>query len=144
MVLSGVLKAVSAIFVFVIVCKSYESGSAANKELVTRLEDRMPSSFPPLDMVNRTVKTELLLNQILGLNEKRGTLTVRFYVSNVYVSPSVSWNTTQFEGVDRLIVPSGLIWVPNFGESSWLHKMKTNLKKAIHFFGHLFSNYGSN
>ena len=104
------------VFVFAMNCKANRSGADVNEQLLTRLKTNLTSTFPPLDMVNKTVQTELIIVQILGVNEKKGTLTLRLYLNYIYLSPSAAWNITEFQGVDRLKIPSGLLWVPDFGE----------------------------
>ncbi|XP_055335166.1 acetylcholine receptor subunit alpha-like 1 isoform X2 [Paramacrobiotus metropolitanus] len=60
-----------------------------------------------------TVKMGLRLSQLIDVDEKNQIMTVNVWVRQEWNDSKLKWNPREYGGVERLYVPSTMIWLPD-------------------------------
>ncbi|OQV13811.1 Acetylcholine receptor subunit beta-like 2 [Hypsibius exemplaris] len=60
-----------------------------------------------------TVKMGLRLSQLIDVDEKNQIMTVNVWVRQEWNDTKLKWNPKEYGGVERLYVPSTMIWLPD-------------------------------
>ena len=58
------------------------------------------------------VDVGVIIAAVLNIDDVQQTMTSSTYMSVSWVDPSLSWNTSEHEGVERLIMPVEAVWTP--------------------------------
>ena len=58
------------------------------------------------------VDVQVVISAVLNIDDVQQTMTSSTYMSVSWVDPSLSWNTSEHEGVQRLIMPVEAVWTP--------------------------------
>ncbi|XP_014325770.1 5-hydroxytryptamine receptor 3A-like [Xiphophorus maculatus] len=59
------------------------------------------------------VQLEITLGGILDVNEKLQTVTIHIYVEMHWTNEYLTWNSSEFCGINLLTIPVSMIWVPD-------------------------------
>ncbi|XP_075256847.1 neuronal acetylcholine receptor subunit beta-3-like isoform X2 [Convolutriloba macropyga] len=89
---------------------NYTNGVQHEQNILEHLSRVLPQSFPPDDLLNKSVFVFADLNQISEVNEKEGYLTVQLWVYAFYYSPSAYWNTSETGWHYFVTVPTDTYW----------------------------------
>ncbi|GAU97758.1 hypothetical protein RvY_08998 [Ramazzottius varieornatus] len=93
-------------------------GAYANTD-AKRLYDDLLSSYNKLirpvgnNTERLTVKMGLRLSQLIDVDEKNQIMTVNVWVRQEWNDTKLKWNPKEYGGVERLYVPSTMIWLPD-------------------------------
>ena len=92
----------------------YESPNGADqvRKLYTMFLENFSEMSPPLDMENKTVYVYFDLHQILDVDEKEGSLSLRATFTTMYKSDHAVWNPDDLNGTTSVLVPLGTFWKP--------------------------------
>ncbi|KAM3876684.1 neuronal acetylcholine receptor subunit beta-4 [Diretmus argenteus] len=67
--------------------------------------------------VNRTervtVKLQVSLAQLISVNEREQIMTTNVWLTQDWVDYRLSWDPSEYEGIDKLRIPSRHIWLPD-------------------------------
>ncbi|XP_075907526.1 neuronal acetylcholine receptor subunit beta-4 [Nelusetta ayraudi] len=67
--------------------------------------------------VNRTervpVKLQVSLAQLISVNEREQIMTTNVWLTQHWVDYRLSWDPAKYEGIDKLRIPSRLVWLPD-------------------------------
>ncbi|XP_037544611.1 5-hydroxytryptamine receptor 3A-like [Nematolebias whitei] len=58
------------------------------------------------------VKLDMLVYGILGLDEKSQTVTSHIWMSKYWTNDFLTWNSSDFCGIDELFIPKSMLWIP--------------------------------
>ncbi|XP_049900339.1 neuronal acetylcholine receptor subunit beta-4 [Epinephelus moara] len=103
-----------AYFFSVIHCSSCAD---SEERLMNRLlgKDRYNPLIRPA--VNRTervpVKLQVSLAQLISVNEREQIMTTNVWLTQHWVDYRLSWDPAEYEGIDKLRIPSRHIWLPD-------------------------------
>ncbi|XP_016533454.1 5-hydroxytryptamine receptor 3A-like [Poecilia formosa] len=59
------------------------------------------------------VQLEMILGGILDVDEKLQTATIHIYVKMCWINEHLTWNSSEFCGINMLTIPVSMIWVPD-------------------------------
>nr|2BG9_E Chain E, ACETYLCHOLINE RECEPTOR PROTEIN, GAMMA CHAIN [Torpedo marmorata] len=59
------------------------------------------------------VTLKLTLTNLISLNEKEEALTTNVWIEIQWNDYRLSWNTSEYEGIDLVRIPSELLWLPD-------------------------------
>ncbi|XP_054908153.1 5-hydroxytryptamine receptor 3A-like [Poeciliopsis prolifica] len=59
------------------------------------------------------VQLEMILDSILDVDEKLQTVTIHIYVRMYWINEHLTWNSSEFCGINILNIPVSMIWVPD-------------------------------
>ena len=90
---------------------NYANGVDYEVKLLRKLENVLPKSLPPSDMLDRTIRVFVDINQISDVNEKDGYLTIQLWIYCAYGSPSAAWDPLEFGNTTEITVPQSTFWV---------------------------------
>lgn len=73
-----------------------------------------PLIRPAVNRTERvTVKLQVSLAQLISVNEREQIMTTNVWLTQHWVDYRLSWNPSQYEGIDKLRIPSRHIWLPD-------------------------------
>ena len=98
-----------------VVLGATRNGVTEEEELMASLKESLPKYRPPEDMALNTVLLYVDLYQILDVDEKNGVITVKLWLYTFYFSESARWNSSDYGGLDTLLVPAKTFWTPDVG-----------------------------
>ncbi|XP_072113336.1 acetylcholine receptor subunit epsilon [Mobula birostris] len=91
------------------------AGSRNEEKLIHHLLDNYNKRIRPAktdgDIINVTLK--LTLTNLISLNEKEEVLTTNVWVEIQWNDYRMSWNKSEYDGIDLMRVPSTLVWLPD-------------------------------
>ncbi|XP_041365994.1 neuronal acetylcholine receptor subunit alpha-7-like [Gigantopelta aegis] len=56
---------------------------------------------------------DMSLRQIIELNEPKQTLSTNVWLRMYWSDNRLTWNSSEFSGIEKIILPSTLIWIPD-------------------------------
>ncbi|XP_024862394.1 5-hydroxytryptamine receptor 3A-like isoform X2 [Kryptolebias marmoratus] len=59
------------------------------------------------------VKVDMVLYGILGLDEKSQTVTSHIWITKYWMNDFLTWNSSDFCGIDELFLPRSMLWIPD-------------------------------
>ncbi|XP_063720313.1 neuronal acetylcholine receptor subunit alpha-7-like [Symsagittifera roscoffensis] len=91
------------------------NGVEGEQRLMKKLKSSIPTMWPPVDMVNRTVFIYVDLFKIQEVDEKNGMWVGKFFIYVYYYSPSAQWNKSEYNNgtVESFLLPKGTLWMPD-------------------------------
>ncbi|KAM8763049.1 neuronal acetylcholine receptor subunit beta-4 isoform 1-T1 [Acanthopagrus schlegelii] len=73
-----------------------------------------PLIRPAVNRTERvTVKLQVSLAQLISVNEREQIMTTNVWLTQHWVDYRLSWNPAEYEGIDKLRIPSRHIWLPD-------------------------------
>ncbi|XP_037544519.1 5-hydroxytryptamine receptor 3A [Nematolebias whitei] len=58
------------------------------------------------------VQMDMLVYSILGVDEKFQTVTCHIQINTYWTNEFLSWNASEFCGIDMLTLPRSMLWIP--------------------------------
>ncbi|XP_075433805.1 LOW QUALITY PROTEIN: acetylcholine receptor subunit epsilon [Ascaphus truei] len=97
---------------FPLVCWSLANEEARLiKDLFSTYDVKSRPSRSADDVIG--VKLKLTLTNLISLNEKEETLTTNVWLQLEWVDYRLSWNVTQYDGIEILRIPFHMVWLPD-------------------------------
>ncbi|XP_036004251.1 5-hydroxytryptamine receptor 3A-like [Fundulus heteroclitus] len=59
------------------------------------------------------VQLDMILNGILDVNEKFQTVTNHIWINMFWINEFLTWNSSEFCGMNMLTIPSSMLWIPD-------------------------------
>uniref|UniRef100_A0A3P8VWM7 Cholinergic receptor nicotinic beta 4 subunit n=1 Tax=Cynoglossus semilaevis TaxID=244447 RepID=A0A3P8VWM7_CYNSE len=73
-----------------------------------------PLIRPAVNRTERvTVKLQVSLAQLISVNEREQIMTTNVWLTQHWVDYRLSWDPAQYEGIDKLRIPSRHVWLPD-------------------------------
>ena len=86
------------------------------QNLFNNITQKFSRFVPPLSLKDNLVKIYSELFQILEVDEKGGTITLKLVNVYIYQSEEAKWNPDEHHGVNVFDVPLGTFWKPNISK----------------------------
>ncbi|XP_046457956.1 acetylcholine receptor subunit alpha-L1-like isoform X1 [Daphnia pulex] len=87
-----------------------------------------------------TVRLGLHLSQLIDLDLKNQILTTNVWVEHDWMDSKLNWEPDEYGGVEQLIVPSELLWLPDillYNNADGEYVVTTMTKAILHYDGHV-------
>ncbi|XP_064169107.1 neuronal acetylcholine receptor subunit beta-4-like isoform X2 [Anguilla rostrata] len=69
---------------------------------------------PAINRAERvTIRLQVSLAQLISLNEREQVMTTNAWLTQHWVDYRLSWDPSQYEGIEKLYIPSRNIWLPD-------------------------------
>ncbi len=59
------------------------------------------------------INISITLANVIGIDEKRQSLTTLLWIHTEWMDPFLSWNKTDFPGISHFVIPANKIWTPD-------------------------------
>ncbi|XP_078389880.1 acetylcholine receptor subunit epsilon isoform X1 [Cetorhinus maximus] len=103
-----------ALTLLLILCLVLEARSNIEEKLLNNLMANYDKRIRPAkfygDIINVTLK--LTLTNLISLNEKEETLATNVWIEIQWQDYRLSWNTSNYSGIDLVRIPSCMVWLP--------------------------------
>ncbi|KAM6980016.1 neuronal acetylcholine receptor subunit beta-4 [Aplochiton taeniatus] len=95
--------------------------------------------------INRTervvVKLQVSLAQLISVNEREQIMTTNVWLTQHWVDYRLSWDPSQYEGIDKLRIPSRHIWLPDivlYNNADGTYEVTVFTNAIVQFNGSVF------
>ncbi|XP_032872204.1 acetylcholine receptor subunit gamma-like [Amblyraja radiata] len=104
-----------ALLLLLLLCLVSEASSNLEGKLFESLLANYDKRIRPAENLGdiNDVTLKLTLTNLISLNEKEEVLTTNVWFELQWVDYRLSWNESEYEGIDLLRIPSGLLWLPD-------------------------------
>ncbi|XP_036399304.1 neuronal acetylcholine receptor subunit beta-4-like [Megalops cyprinoides] len=124
-----------------------QSGSCADSEerLMNWLlgKDRYNKLIRPA--INRTervtVKLQVSLAQLISVNEREQIMTTNVWLTQHWIDYRLSWDPSEYDGIDKLRIPSRHIWLPDivlYNNADGTYEVTVFTNAIVQFNGSIF------
>lgn len=132
---------VTTLFISVVVIRPSEANPDA-KRLYDDLLSHYNRLIRPVSNNSEvvTVRLGLHLSQLIDLDLKNQILTTNVWVEHDWMDSKLNWDPDEYGGVEQLIVPSELLWLPDillYNNADGEYVVTTMTKAILHFDGHV-------
>uniref|UniRef100_A0A665X1X9 Cholinergic receptor, nicotinic, beta 4 (neuronal) n=1 Tax=Echeneis naucrates TaxID=173247 RepID=A0A665X1X9_ECHNA len=101
-------------FFFFAVCSCSADSEERLMNWLLGKERYNPLIRPAVNRTERvTVKLQVSLAQLISVNEREQIMTTNVWLTQHWVDYRLSWDPDQYEGIDKLRIPSRHIWLPD-------------------------------
>ena len=106
------LRSLEIFVIFSLICGTFgfKSRDEEQKFVADLLNKTTLSSVPRKDLA---VIFSVALYQLMEINEKHGTATMRIWLMVAYHLPEIQWNPLDVDGVDLIYLPPDSVWIPD-------------------------------
>ncbi|XP_043539370.1 acetylcholine receptor subunit epsilon isoform X2 [Chiloscyllium plagiosum] len=103
-----------ALTLLLILCLVLEARSNEEEKLLNVLFDNYDARIRPArfygDVIDVTLK--LTLTNLISLKEKEETLTTNVWIEIQWTDYRLSWNSSDYAGIELVRIPSRMVWLP--------------------------------
>ncbi|XP_071790988.1 neuronal acetylcholine receptor subunit alpha-3-like isoform X1 [Asterias amurensis] len=105
-----------ALVLFIAILEIQESDASVGEE---RLQEFLFDGYSKLALPVKGALDKLYINfslaisQIVDVDERNQVLTSKVWVKQVWNDYNLKWNPDEFDGIERIKVPSDAIWIPD-------------------------------
>ncbi|XP_056301677.1 neuronal acetylcholine receptor subunit alpha-10 [Danio aesculapii] len=92
------------------------------------------SALRPVEDTNNIINVtlQITLSQIIDMDERNQILTTYLWIRQVWFDAYLTWNTTDYDGLDTIRIPSSYVWRPdvvlyNNADDQFSSSMETNV-----------------
>nr|4BOG_3 Chain 3, Acetylcholine receptor gamma subunit [Torpedo marmorata]4BOG_E Chain E, Acetylcholine receptor gamma subunit [Torpedo marmorata]4BOG_J Chain J, Acetylcholine receptor gamma subunit [Torpedo marmorata]4BOG_O Chain O, Acetylcholine receptor gamma subunit [Torpedo marmorata]4BOG_T Chain T, Acetylcholine receptor gamma subunit [Torpedo marmorata]4BOG_Y Chain Y, Acetylcholine receptor gamma subunit [Torpedo marmorata]4BOI_E Chain E, Acetylcholine Receptor Gamma Subunit [Torpedo marmora len=98
-----------------IICLALEVRSNEEGRLIEKLLGDYDKRIKPAKTLDHVIDVtlKLTLTNLISLNEKEEALTTNVWIEIQWNDYRLSWNTSEYEGIDLVRIPSELLWLPD-------------------------------
>ena len=76
------------------------------------------------DNLKIPVEVRVIIASVLNIDDVQQTMTSSVYMSVSWKDPTLSWNISEYDGVERLIMPVEAVWTPHVYIANSIDKKK--------------------
>ncbi len=109
------MKTLFSILLVLVLLPGILSDVEQEERLLEHLKGKLTKFSPPRDLCNDSVHIYVDLIQIMNVDEKDGLWTVKLWVYYYYFTESLHWNSSDYDGIETLVVPPDTFWNPDIG-----------------------------
>ncbi|XP_062327034.1 neuronal acetylcholine receptor subunit beta-4 [Osmerus eperlanus] len=97
---------------------------------------------PAINRTERvTVKLQVSLAQLISVNEREQIMTTNVWLTQHWVDYRLSWDPSDYEGIDKLRIPSRHIWLPDivlYNNADGTYEVTVFTNAIVQFNGSIF------